>query len=308
LAKGEAKEHRLIDPSCIKSLRKDEKAYKWFMDKIVKKVTGVKLHDKRGVWPVSQWLTVSSETFAIAAYHNYHQHAVEMARKNHVTTYPPFTEQGRTAKKGQGWNQDGLNFLREVRKIVLEDRKNPDLRKVDDAYFEFHRARVKADGKSKKREATRQKREEGWDTLEEDKLLPDEEESSAGGGGWAAVGPREDDKEEEVDDDNGSNSGVRGGGEIETAGFAKGSGEESEDSEEEVEETAENEEEEAKAGDGRGETGTGGKGGSKGRDKMGKENTKLKENGGSNCKHSGRKRRGSNQTGVARKSSRNASR
>ena len=136
------------------------------MTNIVKKVASAKVFNRRLTEPVGDWLTPSNEAYAIVAYINFHQQIVDQFEKKTSIAKAPFTEEGKGANKGQGWSQKGLQTFKEARMNVIQDRKDPELSKVDQWFFDEEKAKVNS--KQRKRDAMISAREDGWETVEDD--------------------------------------------------------------------------------------------------------------------------------------------
>lgn len=126
----------LIDVSEVLDGRTEYEQYKWFLENIAISVVGRKnFHARMLSEDIDKWLTISSEAFAVLAYHNVYATAREIGlymKNNPGTTYgtasqnaqkTKWTSDGKGAKRNQGWHNDGVVKYKEYYKKIKEDRQ-----------------------------------------------------------------------------------------------------------------------------------------------------------------------------------------
>jgi len=204
----------LVSLDQLENMRGDPEAYETFIDTICATVVGQDKYKRAATSDIKEWMTESSEAFALLLMENYHDNATSIAEiwsENPRMTRTSlsvegadvgkYTASGKGAKRNQGWNKEGIKRYNELFQLVKEDReKNPSF----DDYFKKRKkgGMSKAEEQRKrKREANRTGREEGW-MVADDNLSSDEDDDNEG-----TVAPQHQSRAEGVEDQGGDGSG-----------------------------------------------------------------------------------------------------
>jgi hypothetical protein len=158
-------------------LRRDPASYGWLLDNIAPLIVGSgKYKEECKRVPPTSWMTPSSEAFAVLCLENYYENIQDVASNKSIIRKPLWTNKGLGAKRNQGWSKEGLERFEEYCKAVEKNRSTMTLKKVDTAYWKARQARIDKDEERKrKREASREMREEGWQVAHVDAWSDDEE-------------------------------------------------------------------------------------------------------------------------------------
>jgi hypothetical protein len=161
-------------------LRKDEKAFEWFLDNICTAVMGVaKAEQQKTMVKPSEWMTAGIEAFSLLCYQNY----LEMVRSqvdNQETPVPPkWTADGRGRKRNQGWDKSGIARYNQLRSIVQADRDSTRGKTTEAKYLEKKRKDSEAleERKLKRKRDALEARERDL-TLAEDDFSDDDDDNS----------------------------------------------------------------------------------------------------------------------------------
>jgi hypothetical protein len=170
------KKNDLRSMAKIKKLRIDPETYTWMLNHIVPLIVGVKYYkaECKKTLPTN-WLTTSSEAFAVLCLENYYQHVVDTAGNKTTIRKPKWTSEGVRAKRNQGWGQEGISKFDEYCEKVKENRAQTESTLVDTRYMETKREETTMDEERKrKRIETRNLREVGWNVAYVDDWSGDE--------------------------------------------------------------------------------------------------------------------------------------
>lgn len=158
-------------------LRSSPESYAWLLDNIVPLVVGsgkYKEESKRML--PTKWMTPSSEAFAILCLENYYDNIQDVASNCGTVRKPLWTSKGLGARRNQGWSIDGIDHFQAYCKGVKENRELAGSKKVDMNYLASRRSVVdKNEERKRKREESRDKREEGWQIAHTDEWSDEEE-------------------------------------------------------------------------------------------------------------------------------------
>jgi hypothetical protein len=145
-------------------LRADTETYEWMLDNIAPLIVGMKYYKEQSrlVLP-TVWFTKSSEAFALLCIENYYHNVVDSASNKTQIRKPKWTSDGIRAKRNQGWKQDGIARFDTYYSMVATSRADKDLVDVDTHYLAQKKAAMtKQEERKRKRDNTRESRENGW--------------------------------------------------------------------------------------------------------------------------------------------------
>ena len=117
------KNKSLMEMSKLEEGRKDKKAHFWLLDELAVTIAGVEKHKNKSIQEVEKWLTPSSEAFARLCYENYCKSVEAKHKKDENVTPTKYTQEGRGAKRNQGWNIEGIRRFNELYQSVTKDRE-----------------------------------------------------------------------------------------------------------------------------------------------------------------------------------------
>jgi len=125
------------DEDDVLDLRKNEKAFEWFVDNICTAVVGVaKAEQRKTMEKPSQWMTAGIEAFSLLCYQNYFD-MVKSQVDNQETPIPPkWTADGRGRKRNQGWDKAGITRYNQLRAIIQADRDSTRGKATEERYLE----------------------------------------------------------------------------------------------------------------------------------------------------------------------------
>lgn len=186
----------------IKLLRGDPVTYAWMLDNIAPLIVGVN-HFKsecKNKMP-TQWLSTSSEAFAVLCLENYYQHVEDAANNKSNVRKPKWTAEGIRAKRNQGWKKEGIAKFDEYCKKVKEDRIKIGSEDVDTEYMMTKQDELtKDDERKRKRDETRREREDGWNSAYVDDWSGDETGRKDNATSQRQTGASSDEEEEDDDE------------------------------------------------------------------------------------------------------------
>ena len=139
------------------SLRGGSEDYTLFLDKFVRHVVGARKFDKLAVvMPISQFVMVSDEAFALLVYENQEARWKHMLKEGLKKTKIPakYTDGGYANKetgrsrKSKGWDNEGIDKFNKLCNMVVVDRKAGHARDFEQGYLQ-HRCAIR-DGSSRK--------------------------------------------------------------------------------------------------------------------------------------------------------------
>ena len=148
--------------------RKDEEAHFWLLDELAGTIAGVEKHKKKSSQEVEKWFTPSSEAFARLCYENYCKSVEAKHKKDKNVTPTKYTQEGRGAKRNQGWNIEGIRRFNELYQSVKRDREAHGM--VNMEYFNQKKREKENSTKSRKKAKVVEEREKDWIAADEDKL------------------------------------------------------------------------------------------------------------------------------------------
>ena len=140
----------------VREMRRHRDVHDWFMTTIVPKVCGRKKFSLRGIKPVSEWLTVSSEAYAMLLYEHHHDQCVAGA---------VLSPRVRRRKQGPAWSDEGRQRLAQIMAVVEQQRR--DHKDTDECFFKREK---ETRSRKRTREVIRAERESGWETVKDDEM------------------------------------------------------------------------------------------------------------------------------------------
>ena len=187
--------------------RKSPETFNWFVDKMCSITAGCDNYKRASKDKVHEWLTVSSETFAMLVFENFYPTATSAALLAKEKEQAPSEDEeetpegqekddkdnknkplgathtfaGKGARKNQGWTQDGIKQHNELYRIIAEDRAQRP--RVDDHHLQIKRMEALG-GRSKKRKA-KEDPMQGWEAPVDDMSVGGDDDDDLVPGGAA---------------------------------------------------------------------------------------------------------------------------
>ena len=140
-------------PVCdvFQAMRVSAEDYTLFLDKFVRHVVGARKFDKLAVvMPISSFVMISDEAYALLVYENQEARWKKMLKEGKTRTTMPakYTDGGCANKdtgrsrKAKGWDNAGIDKFNRLCLLVVEDRKGHHAQDFEQGYLE-HRCAIR---------------------------------------------------------------------------------------------------------------------------------------------------------------------